>query len=129
MKKPPLRSAIDRASRRAMKVRQFDRKPRKDTIMNLRNMPKNLVVPMSLLGVSAASAAAPHSNLPTCYIHVHDGCFNNQSEPCTDEEYDNYLDGCDAAYPSARPAPRPPADLVAPSSQTGGGSFKVKKAR
>jgi hypothetical protein len=98
--------------------------------MKTLNLLRSLVVPMVLLGTAAAHAAAePHTNLPTCYIHVHDGCFNNQTEPCTTEEYNNYLDGCDAAYPSARPAPRPPADLVVPSSQGGGGSFKVKRAR
>lgn len=48
-----------------------------------------------------AQAAAPHWDLPSCYVHVHDGCYNNQDQPCTNEEYDEFLDGCHSTYPSS----------------------------
>lgn len=53
-----------------------------------------------LAAVVPAQAAAPHWDRPSCYVHVHDGCYNNQTQPCTDDEYQEFLDGCDTTYPN-----------------------------
>ncbi len=67
---------------------------------------------LALCGALTAAAAEPHWDLPSCYIHVHDGCYNNTDSPCTDVEYYNFLDGCDAAYPQAQPVPRPASNQM-----------------
>jgi len=56
---------------------------------------------LATLAVAApALAGPPHWDKASCYVHVHDGCYNNQSQPCTNEEYQDFLDGCDATYPN-----------------------------
>jgi hypothetical protein len=50
--------------------------------------------------VLPGQAAAAHWDRPSCYIDVHDGCFNNTNHPCTDEEYQGFLENCDTAYPN-----------------------------
>lgn len=51
--------------------------------------------------MTAGTALAQHTDRPTCYIAVHDGCFNNTDSPCSDEDYQDFLDNCDVAYPKA----------------------------
>ncbi|MDH3639933.1 MAG: hypothetical protein OES09_15940 [Gammaproteobacteria bacterium] len=63
-----------------------------------------LIGSIALCGAMTA-VAEPHWGLPSCYIHVHDGCYNNTDSPCTDDEYNDFLDGCDVAYPQAGPSP------------------------
>jgi hypothetical protein len=40
--------------------------------------------------------------LPSCYIDVHSGCFVNQSQPCTDAEYKDFLRMCHDTYPASK---------------------------
>lgn len=65
--------------------------------------------------MTAGTALAQHSDRPTCYISVHDGCFNNTEHPCSDQEYQDFLDNCDVAYPKAAMKGGPKA-LVAPTA-------------
>ncbi len=51
---------------------------------------------------SRPTAFAGHWDLPSCYIDVHSGCFVNQSQPCTDAEYKDFLRMCHDTYPPAR---------------------------
>lgn len=60
-------------------------------------------ISMAVLAPSATFAAAPHTDLPTCYIHVHDGCFNTTPQ-CSDDDYQGFLENCDTAYPKDKTA-------------------------
>ena len=70
--------------------------------------PKRLFATIALIGTMSSAAFAggpPHTNLPTCYAHVNSGCFVGQTTPCTDEEYQGFLDNCHETYPSgSRPS-------------------------
>ena len=72
-------------------------------MVTIMKISKTFLILFSVLGIISTSvnAGEPHWDRPSCYIHVHDGCFNNQDQPCTDEEYDEFLDGCDQTYPSS----------------------------
>jgi hypothetical protein len=77
---------------------------------------------IKLMAAAAAilvtTAANAHWDKPSCYIEVHDGCFNTQP-PCSDEDYNDFLDNCDAAYPDeARAALRLKAPSGEPSAAT-----------
>ena len=48
------------------------------------------------------AAFAGHWDLPSCYIDVHNGCFVNQSQPCTDAEYKDFLRMCHDTYPASK---------------------------
>ena len=64
-----------------------------------------------LAGLILPTAAyAGHWDRPSCYIDVHSGCFVNQKNPCTDEEYKDFLRMCDDTYPAATP-PKPKRSL------------------
>jgi hypothetical protein len=78
------------------------------------NTTKRIVATIALFGTIASTAFAgpPHTNLPTCYAHVNSGCFVDQTTPCTDEEYQGFLDNCHETYPSG-------------SRPSGIGNFKV----
>lgn len=51
------------------------------------------------IALFTTSTYAEHWDRPSCYIDVHDGCYNNTSNPCTKEEYEGLLDNCDTTYP------------------------------
>ena len=53
------------------------------------------------LALFTTSTYADHWDRPSCYIDVHDGCFNTGGTPCSQEEYEEFLDMCDVAYPKA----------------------------
>ena len=56
---------------------------------------------IATLAIAApAMAAGPHWDRPSCYVHVHDGCYNNTNSPCSDDEYQGFLDNCDQTYPN-----------------------------
>ena len=63
-----------------------------------------------------ATSANAHFDRPSCYIEVHDACFNNTTSPCTNEDYQGFLDNCDATYPSVVPLPLGPQSLISPDS-------------
>ncbi|WP_421855410.1 hypothetical protein [Oricola sp.] len=66
-----------------------------------------LTVGLRALGTAAAMTAfansalagPPHWDKASCYIHVHDGCYNNQTSPCSDAEYQGFLADCNKTYP------------------------------
>jgi hypothetical protein len=67
--------------------------------------------------LSSATYAGPHSDLPTCYIDVHSGCFNTKPH-CSQEDYEAFLENCDTAYPNAAPAnPKPFSVFKMPNQQ------------
>ena len=67
--------------------------------------------------IVTGGTAQAHWDLPSCYIEVHDGCFNSQP-PCSEEDYDGFLDECDDAYPASAPVQRTGYNqLIAPSQQ------------
>ena len=62
-------------------------------------------VPFLFLG--STTAYSDHWDLPSCYIDVHDGCFNDTRTPCSREDYEGFLDDCDDQYSKAIAVPRP----------------------
>ena len=67
--------------------------------------------------VLSGAAQAAHWDRPSCYIDVHSGCFVNTNQPCTDQEYQDFLDNCDATYPAS--TRQPSGSLVAPGKPAG----------
>ena len=57
-------------------------------------------------GAASAQAAGDHWDLPSCYISVHDGCFN-QGSKCSREDYKEFLKDCDDQYSKAVAIPKP----------------------
>jgi hypothetical protein len=48
-----------------------------------------------------AFADNDHWDRFSCYAQVHDNCFPNGQNECGDDVYQDFLDDCDDAYPSA----------------------------
>lgn len=76
---------------------------------------KTLTIAATLLLSGAAYAA--HWDRPSCYIDVHSGCFLTGGTPCSQEEYEEFLDMCDVAYPAS--VRLPIGGLVAPGNPPG----------
>ena len=64
-------------------------------------MIRTLLATAATLAIFTTAASAAHWDRPSCYIDVHDGCFNTGGTPCSQEEYEEFLDMCDVAYPKA----------------------------
>jgi hypothetical protein len=58
------------------------------------------------LGSVFAHAGDNHWDLPSCYIDVHNGCFNKGTK-CSREDYDGFLQECDDNYSKAVAIPKP----------------------
>jgi hypothetical protein len=63
---------------------------------------------------TGSAVQAAHWDRPSCYIDVHDGCFNTQP-PCSKEDYNLLLDNCDTTYPSGNVVKPKYGVLVAPT--------------
>ena len=73
---------------------------------------KRLFTTVAILVPTAASA---HWDRPSCYIEVHSGCYVNQTQPCSDQDYKDFLRNCDETYPSlGGNRGKRPKNLVAP---------------
>lgn len=48
----------------------------------------------SVTAATMASARIVPWNLPSCYLAIHDDCYGNGKEGCTEEEYNTGLDWC-----------------------------------
>lgn len=79
-----------------------------------------VITSAATLVATSAFAAADHWDRPSCYISMHNGCFNDSTtRPCTDAEYRDLLENCDTAYPNGGGASRPDRFVVTPR-QPGG---------
>ena len=76
---------------------------------------KGLLAATTVLAVT--SGANAHWDRPSCYIEVHYGCYVDTDHPCSDEDYQGFLENCDTAYPSVVVRPRP-GGLKAPTSSS-----------
>ena len=86
-------------------------------------------IAVSMVVFGATSAYAGHWDRPSCYIDVHNGCFN-VPPPCSSQDYNDLLDNCDATYPSAGGAQRLKYNnAVAPTKKTINSSAYKKKIR
>ena len=83
-------------------------------------MLKTLLVAVAAITICTTTAQA-HWDRPSCYIDVHEGCFNSGRTPCTQKEYEEWLDSCDEAYPFV--VRTTPGSLTT-GDQTSGGVFK-----
>jgi hypothetical protein len=82
---------------------------------------------IAIFGTTSAYGA--HWDRPSCYIDVHNACFNTQP-PCSNEDYNDFLDNCDATYPNAGGAKRLKYNnALAPNNQTINSSAYKKKIR
>lgn len=61
---------------------------------------KTILMATAAIAIFTTTASAAHWDRPSCYIDVHDGCFNTGGTPCSQEEYEEFLDMCDVAYPA-----------------------------
>lgn len=60
-----------------------------------------LVTIFSVSATSFASAYIEPSDLPTCYLSIHDQCYGGGETNCTEEDYNGALDECDQMYGKA----------------------------
>ncbi|MEN0000350.1 MAG: hypothetical protein AAF940_05645 [Pseudomonadota bacterium] len=67
----------------------------------------------------AGVANASHNSRFTCYVHVHETCFNSSKPNCSQEEYEWGLDECDNTYPNSKPVRKPAFGALLPGKSKG----------
>lgn len=82
-----------------------------------------LALPLALFMASDARSAGSRLD---CYIAVHEGCFNDGQTPCTPQDYEFWLNSCDAQTPGDS-ANRRSYNVQAPSQEAANSSTYKKK--